>query len=254
MHHGHGARVLQVQQIVAVAHGIQRVGNSSAEPQQLRGTRAIQRVRGACQRRGSKRVCVRGSARGLKTGGVARKHPEVRQHVMTKQNGLRMLQVRIARHNHVHVGFRNVRKHTAQLVVGLQKLVAQVFCQQADVGGNLVVARAAGVKPRARGSNALGKHALYGHVAILVVYVPHKRARLDFRRYLRKAVNYGNAVLVRNYALLGKHGGVRNRPADVLLCHVLVDFQRRAELLRKSVDAALEPAAPQCHVASSVRS
>ena len=96
-------------------------------------------------------------------------------------------------------------------------------------------------------ADAPRKLAFDRHVNILVVDVEDKVAGVDLGLDLVKALRYSLGIRVANDALLGEHAGVCLRSSDILFVEVLVDRQRRTELLRGSSYAAFEPSAPQCH-------
>ena len=247
MHHAHGAGVLEVEQVVAVGDGVERVGDRAREAQELRGACAVERVGGASQRGRAERVGVGGVASGGEAREVAREHPEVREQVVGEQHGLRVLEVRVAGHHDVEVLVGRVEQDAAQLDVAGEELLAEVLGEQADVGGHLVVAGAARVEPAAGRADRAGERALHGHVDVLVVDVPGEGALLDLGGDVGEARVDRGLVLGGDDALLGEHARVRAAAGDVVGRHVLVDLEARAKLLRELIHALLEPAAPQRH-------
>ena len=247
MHHAHGAGILEVEQVVAVGDGVERVGDRAREAQELRGALAVQRVGGAGERGSPERVGVRGVARGGEAREVAREHPEVREQVVGEQYRLRVLEVRIAGHHDVEVLVGGVEKDAAQLDVAGHELLAEVLGEQADVGCHLVVAGASGVQAPAGRADRASERTLHGHVDVLVVDVPGEGVGVDLRGDVGEARVDRGLVLGRDDALLGEHARMRAAAGDVVGRHVLVDLEARAELLRELVHALLEPAAPQRH-------
>ena len=247
MHHADAARVLQVEQVVAVGDGVQRVGDGVVKAQQLGGALAVERVGGAGKRRGAERVGVGGVARGGQARVVTREHPEVGQHVVAEQHRLRVLQVRVAGHHHTHVLLGDVEKHTAQGAIAPHEVRAELLGVEADVRRHLVVAAAARVQARARRADVAREGALHGHVDVLVVDVPGKVAVGNLTRDVGQAGVDGLLVGLGDDALLGEHLGVGAAAGDVLLRHGLVHLEGRAKLLREGVDALLKPATPKSH-------
>ena len=86
-------------------------------------------------------------------------------------------------------------------------------------------------------ADAPRKLAFDRHVNVLVVDVEDKVAGVDLGLDLVKALRYSLGIRVANDALFGEHAGVRLRSSDILFVEVLVDRQRRAELLRSSYAA-----------------
>ena len=247
VHHADAARVLQVEQVVAIGNGVQRVGDGVVKAQQLGGALAVERVGGAGKRRGAERVGVGGVARGGQARVVTREHPEVGQHVVAEEDRLRVLQVRVTGHHHTHVLLGDVKEDPAQGAVALHEVGAQLLGVEADVRRHLVVAAAARVQARARRADVAREGALYGHVDVLVVDVPGKVAVGNLTRDVGQAGVDGLLVGLGDDALLGEHLGVGAAAGDVLLCHGLVHLEGRAELLREGVDALLKPATPKSH-------
>src|SRR5690606_37598454 len=92
-------------------------------------------------------------------------------------------------------------------------LVAQ---PQADVGGHLVVAAAAGVQLLAGDADAVGQAGLDVHVHVFQVDAPVEGAGLDLALDGLQAVDDGVALGVGEYADLRQHGGVGDRTHDVV--------------------------------------
>ena len=197
--------------------------------------------------RRAERVGIRGVTGDGEADVVTREHPEVREQVMGQQHRLGVLQVGVAWHHHIEVPLGDVEKNAAQGAVAGEQLVAELLGEQADVGGNLVVAGATGVQAAAGRADRAGERALDGHVDVLVVHVPDKGPVLDLAGDVGEAGVDRGLVLGRDDALLGEHAGVRAAAGDVLGGHVLVGLEACTKLLRELVNALLEPAAPQRH-------
>ena len=250
MHHGDGTGVLKIEQVIAVGDGIERVGDRAREAQELRGAGAVERVGRAGERRGAERVGVGGRTCRDQARMVAHEHPEVREQVVGEKHRLGVLEVRVAGHHDVEVLLGSVEQDAAQRHVAGDQVVAEVLGEQADVGGDLVVAGAARVEARAGGADVAREGALDGHVDVLVVDVPDEGAVRDLAGDALEARIDGGLVVGRDDALLGEHARVGAAARDVLGGHGPVDLEARAELLRERVHALLEPTAPQRHAGS----
>ena len=246
--HGHGrAGKVQIEQEVAVGHGVERVGDDLLKAHSVGGRHAVERISGAGKRGGTQRRGIGGFERGDDALVVAREHPVIRQKMMREQHGLGMLQVRHAGKYRLLVRLCHFHQNAAKVEVRLHKVLGQGLHGKAGIGRYLIVARATGMQALAGLADAPRKLAFDRHVNILVVDVEDKVAGVDLGLDLVKALRYSLGIRVANDALLGQHAGVRLRSSDILFVEVLVDRQRRAELLRGSSYAAFEPSAPQCH-------
>ena len=110
------------------------------------------------------------------------------------------------------------------------------------------------MKPSARLADATRELGLDGHVDVLVVDIERERAGIDVGLDLRQPGTDGLGVLLADHALRGKHRRMRPRSRDILSIEMLVDRERRAELLRRRCHAVLEPTAPKRHMNLRVKS
>ena len=130
--------------------------------------------------------------------------------MVREQHGLGRLHVRVTGHDRAELALRAVEQHGLHLGDGGKRLVGEVAGDHVRVDGGLVVAGAPGVQPATRGPDALGEHALDGHVDVLVaVDVEGELAALDLARDLVEARADGHRVLLGDDALVGEHGGMR---------------------------------------------
>ncbi|MCY1396652.1 hypothetical protein D9M71_116310 [compost metagenome] len=120
-------------------------------------------------------------------------------------------------------------------------LVAQ---PQADVGGDLVVARTAGVQLLAGDANAVGQARFDVHVHVFQVNAPVEAAGLDLALDLLQAVDDGVALGVAEHADLCQHGGMGDGAHDVVAVQALVEVYGRGETGDEGVDGLAEAATP----------
>ncbi len=163
---------------------------------------------------------------------------------MAEQHRLRLLQVRVAGHHDAEMLLGQTERARDGVDDALREVGGHALGVQARVGGDLVVAAAARVEARPGGTDSLGEHALDGHVDVLVLDAPLELARLNLAEYLGEARLDRICVGLGDDALLCEHAGVRDRAADVLGPHALVDRQRGAELLQERPRGLLETSAP----------
>ena len=187
--HPEGDRGERLDDEVPVADGIERVGGHAVEPE-LRGRGlAIERVAGPGQRPGTERRDVGPSARIGQPAPVALRHLDVGEEVMGEQHRLRRLDVgRPGQHRGaLALGERDERPLEVE-----QRAVQSVDRPaepQPKVGGDLVVARAAGVQLAGDGSDPVGQRRLEVEVDVLERGVPLDRAGRDGLRQAGQAAD-----------------------------------------------------------------
>ena len=146
---------------------------------------------------------------------VAFEHLDVGEQMMREINGLRALQMRVA--GNQHVGIFSAERDEGALQVGdfaeqRRDFVAQ---PEADVEGDLVVARAGSVQFSADG-NALREFRLDVHVDVLEFGLPFEFAGADFQADFVQSARDGNLFRFGQHADFSQHGGVRERTQDVV--------------------------------------
>jgi hypothetical protein len=135
-------------------------------------------------------------------------------------------------------------------------LVAQ---PQADVGGHLVVAGAAGVQLLAGDADLVGEARLDVHVHVFQRHRPFEFTGLDLGADLIQTLDDGVALLAGEHAGFREHGGVGLGALDVLAVHAAVKADAGGERLHEGVGGLAEAAAPElvllvvAHLAAHVR-
>ena len=122
--------------------------------------------------------------------------------------------------------FGEVDQRAAELLQQHLDVVDGVAQVETDVGGDLVVARAAGMQALAGVADQRGEALLDVEVHIFEVNRPFELPGFDFLRHLRHAALNVGQILGADDALLGEHLGVRQRAANVLPPHPLVEIDR----------------------------
>ena len=141
---------------------------------------AIDRKRGAGQRRGAERRFVQPLARIRKAAAVARGHLDIGKQMMPERHRLRGLQMGEAGHHgsgmFQRAGDQRLLER-GQRRIGLVDRVADI---EAEIGRDLVVARARGVQPARSRPDQLGKPALDVHVNVFERALEIERSLADF--------------------------------------------------------------------------
>ena len=132
---------------VAIGDAVERIGGRPVEAERLRRGKAVDRKRGAGERRGAERAFVEPVARIGETAAIARKHLDIGQQMMAKRDGLRRLQMGEAGHHHVGGVERALGERQLQLGDLARRARRSCRAPELEIGRDLIVARAGGVQP-----------------------------------------------------------------------------------------------------------
>ena len=122
--------------------------------------------------------------------------------------------------------------------------VDRVAHPEAEIDGDLVVARARGVQPPGRRADDLGEAAFDVHMDVFERARERKRSRLDFAFDLGETLGDRLGVGGFDDALAGEHGEMGLGAGDVLGGELAVEIDRGVDLLHRLGRAPGEPAAP----------
>ncbi len=126
----------------------------------------------------------------------------------------------------------------------LVELVERVAHPQLHVGGDLVVARAAGVEPAGGGADPVLQAALDVHVDVLERTREREAPGLDIGLDLLEPSVDRSHILTRQDARLAEHRGMGARTADVLAPEALVEIDGGVDLLHDGVGTRGETPTP----------
>ncbi len=153
------------------------------------------------------------------------------------------LEVRVSGHHDAGLPLRPLREGGHEVEGGVMQRGREALGREAAVGDGLVVARPPGVEPPARRADALGEHALDGHVHVLVHRgVEDERAGLDLVGNPGEPGADGVHVGLVEHALTAEHRGVGDGSGDVLAPQAPVERQRRPEELKLARGRGVEAA------------
>ena len=235
-----GRRMQVVEREVAVGDGVDRV---LREPVEAEISRRLDPVQLPVQPRQSARPEGHRPGRGGGGGeavGVAAQHPEPGEEVVAEGHRLGSLQVGVAGKSPVGVlggEAQQLGERVADQVDGVPRPVGDV---EREVGGHLVVARAAGVELAAERPDHLRQPPLDRHVDVLVGLLEGELAGLELRG---DPVEPGEHLL---QLVLGEDSGpeqgpgVSPRSAHVVGRQAAIERQRRVQLPEDWVGLLLE--------------
>ena len=132
---------------VAVGDAVERVRRRPVEAKRRGGLEAVDRERGAGQRRGAERVLVEAPARVLEAAAVTADHLDIGEQMVAESHRLGALQMGEARHHLAGMGEGLVGERHLQLAQRRVHRVDRVAHPELEIGRHLVVARAGGVQP-----------------------------------------------------------------------------------------------------------
>ncbi len=164
--------------------------------------------------------------------------------MMAEGHGLRGLQMGEAGHH--GAGMLQRAAHQRMLERGERGigLVDDVADIEAEIGRDLVVARARGVQPARGGADQLGQPALDIHVDVFERALEAEIALAHLGQDRVEAL--GDVLRIRrgDDALVGQHRGMRLGGGDVLGIHMAIDVDGDVDFLHDRVGALGVPGAP----------
>ena len=211
----------------------------------MRGHGAVDRKRGAGERRRPQRALVAAPAGIGEAAAVARRHLHIGEEMVPEGDRLGGLEMGEARHHRVGMGERLFGERA--LVGGKAgiELVDGIAHPQAEVGRDLVVARARRVQAPGRPApiSSASRASTFMWMSSSA-RLKAKPAAFDFRQDGVQAVNDPSRILRRNDALLREHFGVGAACRNVLAKQLAVDIDRGVYVRHDGVGFGAETAAP----------
>ena len=229
---------------VAVGDAVERIGGRPVEKKRLGGHLAVDRERGAGERGGAERTFVEALARVLEAPRIAPQHLDIGDEMMAEGDRLRRLQMGEAGHDHGRAVQRTRGERALQLGDLGQHGVDRVAHPEAEIDGDLVVARARGVQPPGRRADDLGQAAFDVHMDVFERARERKRSCLDFASDLGETLGDRLGVGGFDDALGGEHGEMGLGRRDILGGQLAVEIDRGVDLLHRLGRTPGEPAAP----------
>ena len=163
---------------IAVGDGIERICRRPVEAQRRGGRLAVDRERGAGQRRGAQRQFVEPPPAIGEPAAVAPEHLDIGQQMMAEGHRLGDLEMGEARHHRRGFGLGAVDQRLLQVAHRRVEAVDRGAQPQPQIGRDLVVARARGVKPPGGRPDQLGEPRLDIQVDVFVRLAEDESCRL----------------------------------------------------------------------------
>ncbi len=170
----------ELQREIAVRDTVDGVGRRPVELERGGGLIAIDGKGGSGQRRGAQGAFVETLAAIRQAPAVAPDHLDIGQHVVPEGHRLGRLQVGVARHDRIGVRLGLVDQRGLQVRHSRVELVDGVAHPEAEVGRDLIVARAGGVQTAGRLARDLLEARFDIHMNVLERARKVELAMLDF--------------------------------------------------------------------------
>ena len=213
----------ELRDIVAVRHGVERVGHRPVKAQRLGRLARIDGMRRARKGGGAQRRFVQARPAVGQAAAVAADHLDIGQQVMSEGDGLRSLQMGEARHDGRGIFLCTIDQRRLQVAQHGVEAIDRVADPQPHVEGDLVVARARRVQAPARRPDQVGESGLDVEMDVLELGRELEAAGFDLLPHLEQASLDGAAVLGGENALGDQHVAVGDRAGDVLCIESLVE-------------------------------
>lgn len=239
-----GPRSQEFQNEITAANAVHGIGGGSVKTQGLGGHLAINGEGSTGQRGCAQRALIQAPTAIRQSSAVPSDHFDIGHKVVTERHRLGALQMGIAWHKDIGMGFGLVDQGALKICHQRVQTVQGVTSPQAHIGDNLVVAAASGMQARTGIADLFAQPGFHIHVDIFQFSLEIEGSRLDFMLYLSKALMDRIAVFVRDDALGGQHVRMCQGPLDVLFIEVFVETDGGVDLFHDFRRTAREPTAP----------
>ena len=154
---------------------------------------------------------------------------------MCEQHRLRTLHVGVTRHHDIGVLFRDLQQRGNQICKPAGDFDQLSLGPEAEVVGNLIVARAASMKPTSRRADELAQSLLDAGVDILIGNGEVELAGLNLTQDLPETGDDGFGILFGDHVLLAQHAGVGDGGADIFPNHTNIEANGSIERLQAAI-------------------
>jgi hypothetical protein len=244
MHHHQAAGGDRLDGEVAVADRIEGVLGHRREAELLGDVMAVERIHGAGQCGAAQGQHV-GALAGIEQARLVAQHLFAPgQHVVAEGHRLGDLEMGEAGHDAVGFALGEIEQAGGEAVDQADQFVDGVAHVQAHVGGDLIVAAAAGVQALAGVADALGEPRLDVHVHVFQRLTPLEAAGGDVGGDVVQSADDGLDVVGREHPDLAEHAGVGLGAGDVLFPEALIEGHRLREALDQGRGGLGEATAP----------
>ena len=157
---------------------------------------------------GTERHDIRTRIYTLKPLKVAREHSKIRHEMVGKEDGLRTLEMRIARHNHIPMLCSGLCEGLLQRANVCHHVHDGMAYKEMRIESHLIVAAACRVQAAARIADCVRETLFDIHVNIFKCHTEIKIFVLDLGKDVLQPLLDCRMILLREDADLGEHGGM----------------------------------------------
>ena len=245
MHHQDRACRAEFDGKIAVRDRIEGVASHPAKAEEFSNILAVDGEGRPRQGPGAEGEVIEPRGAVGKAPGVAFEHLVISEHVVAKEDRLGRLQMSEAGHDRVKIGLGLGEKGFLQLVEIAQHRCHFIAQIEADIKGDLIVARTGGVQLAADRSDALGESRFDIHVNIFKADLEFEVAGVDISQNAFQPGNNDCRLLVADDRLLRQHLAVGDGARNIITVHALVEVDRSGEFFNEFVGRLVEAAAPE---------
>ena len=235
---------------VAVRDRVERVRGDAVEAELRCGRLAVERVARSREGAGPQRRDVEPPPRVGKPATVALGHLDVGEEMVREQDGLGGLDVRRAGQDRVAVAFGQADQRALERDERGVEPVDRAAQPQAQVRGDLVVPRAAGVELAGHRPDPLGQGHLEVQVDVLELGVPLDGARRDVLGEGVQALDQRRQLVLGDEPGASEPADVRDGARQVVRRELAIHLDRSRERGDALVARLAEPSAPDPHPSS----
>ncbi len=220
---------------VAVAADVERVGGDALKVEQLRRHEPVDGQARASERRGTETQLIRAPATVTQPLAITFELLTIRQPVVSCQHRLRALQMRVSGENRTQIAGTETDKSPLQGQEFFIDLVDSPAAPKPQVGRNLVIARTGGMEFAAGVADALNQCPLDVHVDVFELRRVGKLACFDIGFDRQQALLNRAAFFRRKQSDLGQHRGMGDRAGDVMRVEPLIKADAFGKLLNAGI-------------------
>ncbi|MNK88119.1 hypothetical protein D3C87_1080730 [compost metagenome] len=248
--HGEGRHVHQLHHVIPIGDRIQTVAGGAAKAHIERQRFPVDGVRRTRQSAAAERAGVEALEGILQTGVIPLQHLHIGQRPVGEGDRLGTLQVGVTRQHCGLVGTGGSDQPLLQRRDGAEQQLTLRLAPELEVGGDLIVARAAGVQLLAQGADGIDELALDPGVDVFGIRAQDLLGILLHRseQHLHRLLQFA-LLIAGQYTHLHQRLGPGHGALDILLRQPVIEPQRIVELLEPAIGSLTEASTPKCHTA-----
>ena len=227
MHHQHRSEGQEIQNVIPVADRVHAVRVNRCKIQLLRHIKTVDGESGSGNGTGPQRHHIRVFPYPQQAAEVTLQHVEISQQMVGKGDGLRPLQMGIARHQGLVVFFCHCQEFPFKIQQQFPNLYQLPFHVHMHVQSHLVVAAPGRVQPCPRVPDPFRQAGFHIHMDVFQGYAEFKITGLNIFQDILEPRHDLLSVCLRNDAALYQHVGMGNAAPDIFAIQTLIIINGR---------------------------